>query len=81
MRKIIISESQLEVLRKLVKEDAPLLDNGSVKEYGNPSEIGTSCTVDDADGNPKRGKDVYSDEVGKTTAYQGYFGSRRGKAY
>ena len=53
MRKIIISESQLALLEKLVKEeDGVLLNNGSVKEFGDSNQIGTSATITNSDGDP-----------------------------
>lgn len=81
MSRIIISERQLRVLETLLKEEGVMLDNGSLEEYGNSSEIGTSCPIDDADGNPERGEDVYADEISKMDAYQGYGGNTRGKVY
>lgn len=80
MRKIIISESQLALLEKLVKEeDGVLLNNGSIKEFGDSSQIGTSATITNSDGYPEPGEDVASDEVSKMAAYQGYFGNPRSR--
>lgn len=80
MRKIIISESQLALLEKLVKEeDGVLLNNGYVKEFGDSSQIGTSATITNSDGDPEPGEDVASDEVSKMAAYQGYFGNPRSR--
>ena len=80
MRKIIISESQLARLEKLVKEeDGVLLNNGSVKEFGDSNQIGTSATITNSDGDPEPGEDVASDEVSKMAAYQGYFGNPRSR--
>lgn len=74
---IIITEQQLDVIRNLVEAEAPMLNNGNTKEYGNPSEISTSSTITDADGNPKPGKDVYADEVSKFQANQDWRGCLR----
>ena len=80
MRKIIISESQLALLEKLVKEeDGVLLNNGSIKEFGDSSQIGTSATITNSDGDPEPGEDVASDEVSKMAAYQGSFGNPRSR--
>ena len=80
MRKIIISESQLALLEKLVKEeDGVLLNNGSVKEFGDSNQIVTSATITNSDGDPEPGEDVASDEVSKMAAYQGYFGNPRSR--
>lgn len=79
MRKIIINECQLSILERLVKEEGPLLNNGSVKEYGDTSQVGTSATVHTPDGDPEPGEDVYGDEISSTLAYQGYFGSPRSR--
>lgn len=71
MRKIIISESQLALLEKLVKEeDGVLLNNGSVKEFGDSNQIGTSATITNSDGDPEPGEDVASDEVSKMAGVQ-----------
>ena len=78
MKDIIISESQLSVLESLVKEDdGIMLDNGSTKEYGDETKIGTSAPIVNSDGDEIPGKDVASDEVSKTLSYQGYFGNAR----
>lgn len=79
MRKIIINERQLSILEKLVKEEGPLLNNGSVQEFGDSSQIGTSATIHDANGDPKNGLDVNTDEVSKMDAYQGQFGNPRSR--
>lgn len=71
MRKIIINESQLALLEKLVKEeDGVLLNNGSVKEFGDSNQIGTSATITNSDGDPEPGEDVASDEVSKMAGVQ-----------
>ena len=68
--RIIITEQQFDIIKGLVEAEAPLLNNGTTKEYGDTSEITTSATITDADGNPKPGKDVYTDEFAKTQADQ-----------
>jgi hypothetical protein len=80
--KIIISEHQLDLIRSLINEEAGvLLDDGSVKEYGDSSQIGTSAQLTDVDGNPKNGKDVYSDEIGKFSSRQQWSSFNRGKRF
>lgn len=74
---VIITESQLEIFKKLVESEAPLLNNGDVKEVGDLSQVGTSAVITDADGNPKHGKDVYADEVSKFQANQDWRGCLR----
>jgi hypothetical protein len=75
--RIIITEQQLDIIKTLVESEAPLLNNGDTKEYGDTSEISTSATITDADGNPKPGKDVYADEVSKFQANQDWRGCLR----
>ena len=74
---IIITEQQLDIFKRLVEADTPQLNNGDTKEYGDTSQISTSATITDADGNPKPGKDVYSDEVSKFQANQDWRGCLR----
>lgn len=74
-RTIIINEAQLSLIEKLVKETTTLMNNGTTKEYGNASQIGTSATIHTTDGKPIPGKEVYSDEKAKTAAFDGYFGN------
>ena len=50
---VIISESQLDIFRRLTESDTPQLNNGSVKEFGDSSEVTINPTITDADGNPK----------------------------
>jgi hypothetical protein len=79
---VIITEQQLRLIEKLIKEeDGALLDDGSVKEYGDSSQIGTSAQLTDVDGNPKNGKDVYSDEIGKFASRQQWSSFNRGKRF
>jgi hypothetical protein len=75
--KIIITEQQLDIIKSLVEAEAPLLNNGDTKEYGDTSQTSTSATITDADGNPKPGKDVYSDEISKFSANQDWRGCLR----
>ena len=56
-----------------------MLNNGSVKEFGDSIQIGTSATITNSDGDPEPGEDVASDEVSKMAAYQGYFGNPRSR--
>lgn len=74
---IIITESQVEIFRRLAESESPLLNNGSVEEKGDLTKVGTSATITDADGNPKRGKDVYADEISKFQANQDWRGCQR----
>lgn len=70
--RIIITERQEDIFKKLLEADAPLLNNGNTKEYGDNNKVSTSATITDADGNPKDGKDVYADEISKFQANQDY---------
>ena len=49
------------------------MNNGTTKEYGNESQIGTSATIHTTDGRPIPGKDVYTDEKSKTAAFRRKF--------
>jgi hypothetical protein len=51
------------------------LDNGNVREKGDLSKVGTSATITDADGEPKNGKDVSTDDVSHELANQYWFGT------
>ena len=75
--RIIITEQQLDIIKTLVEAETPQLNNGDTKEYGDTSQVGTSATITDADGNPEPGKDVYTDELGKTLANQDWRGCLR----
>jgi hypothetical protein len=72
---IIINESQLKVFQKLSEEDSLFLDNGNIKKEGDTSQIGTSATIHDADGNPKMGHPTPTDRVSHELANQHYFGT------
>lgn len=78
--KITITESQLELFRKL-NESEVQLNGGNIKKYKG-SEVETSATITDSDGEPKNGKDVYADEFAETQSNQniwtGPIVSRRG---
>ena len=74
---VIITEQQLDIIKRLVESEVPLLNNGDTKEYGNTSQVSTSATITDADGNPKPGKDVYADEISKCQANQDWRGCLR----
>jgi hypothetical protein len=74
---IIITESQLDVFKRLAEAETPLLNNGSTEEEGDLEKVGTSATITDADGNPKPGKDVYADEITKFQANQDWRGNFR----
>ena len=66
--KIIINESQLDIFQRLVEGEVQLND-GNVKKCEG-SEVGTSATITDSDGDPKNGKDVYTDEFAETQSNQ-----------
>ncbi len=74
---VIITEQQLDIIKSLVESEVPLLNNGDTKKYGNNSQVSTSATITDADGNPKPGKDVYADEISKFQANQDWRGCLR----
>lgn len=76
-RTIIINESQLSILKNLIRESSPLLNNDNVQEFNDSTKVGTSAIVHTVDGDPKPGKDVYSDEIGKATTNQTYYGAPR----
>lgn len=77
--RVIITEDQLKIFKRLVEDDVPLLNNGGVKEKGDLNKVGTSAVITDADGNPKNGKDVYADEVSKFQANQDWRGVLRAR--
>lgn len=58
--KIIITESQLAVFKRLVENDV-LLNNGNTNKYKD-SSVETSATIHDSDGDPENGRDVTGDE-------------------
>ena len=74
---VIITEQQLDIIKSLVESEVPLLNNGDTKKYSNNSQVSTSATITDADGNPKPGKDVYADEISKFQANQDWRGCLR----
>ena len=52
MKTIKLNEQQMVLLTKLVEsESAPDFEDGDIKEFGNPSEISTTATVQDDEGN------------------------------
>lgn len=65
---IIITEQQLGLMKRIVESESLMLNDGDVEEYGNPSEITTSATITDTNGDIKPGKDVYGDEISKFEA-------------
>jgi len=70
--RIIITESQLQVFKRLAESDSLFLDNGNISGEGDSSKVETSATVTDADGNPKLGKPTSTDRVSHELANQ-YF--------
>ena len=62
MKTIKLTESQMQLISKLIKEeDAPNFDNGDVKDYKDESETGNlTATQHDVDGNTKNGSAVKS---------------------
>ena len=66
--KIIITESQLDVFKRLIENDV-LLNNGNTKEYKD-SSVETSATIKNGDGDPKDGKPVSADEFSKQQTCQ-----------
>ena len=69
---VIINESQLDIFRRLTESDTPQLNNGSVKEFGDSSEVTINPTITDADGNPKRSKPEYTDDISAFLANQNW---------
>lgn len=76
---ILITEKQLGILSNLIESDSIMLNNGKTKKFGDNSEISTSATVTDADGEPKPGKDVYADEISKFQANNDWRGTIRNR--
>lgn len=71
MKVIKLTESQLKRLVEI--ESAPDFNNGDVKEYGSPSEISTTTTVHDSDGNPQYGHMPDTEEIGDSLAVQNWW--------
>ena len=67
---VIITESQLNLFKRLVESDSLFLDNGNVSKEGDSSKVTTSATITDADGNPKMGHDTPTDRVSHELANQ-----------
>lgn len=74
---VIITEQQLDIIKNLIESEAPMLNNGDTKKYGDTSQVSTSATITNADGEPEPGKDVYADEISKFQANQDWRGCLR----
>jgi hypothetical protein len=56
MKTIKLTESQMQLISKLIKEeDAPDFENGDTQEFGNTEQIGITSSLHDVDGNTKNG--------------------------
>lgn len=71
MKTIILTEEQLNML--IETESAPDFEGGDVKEFGNSSEVSTTATVHDVDGNPKYGEMPIGDELGDFLAVHNWW--------
>jgi len=61
MKTIKLTESQMQLLSKLInEEDAPDFENGDTQEFGNTEQIGITSSLHDVDGNIKNGSAVKS---------------------
>ena len=76
MKSIIISETQYNRLINLVEENIPDLDDGDIKEFPG-SEVSTTSTIHDQNGNPKYGKMPTTDKIGNEVTPQGWMSSHR----
>ena len=72
MKTIKLTESQL---RLIFEDDGPGYDDGSIKKFGDNTEIGTSAVVHDKDGNPEFGDMPETDEIGDFLAVQNWWGN------
>lgn len=73
MKTIKLNEEQLRLLSNLNESNAPDFEDGDIKEFGNPSEISSTETVQDDEGNPKYGKMPMADRVSKRMTPQSYW--------
>ena len=74
MKTIKLNENQLTLLNTLVESEiAPDFNDGDIKEFGNPSEVSTTATIRDNDGNPKYGKMPTGDKISKMSCPQSYW--------
>ena len=73
---IIITESQYDRLLCLLEDNIPDYDDGDIKEYLG-SEVSTTTTVHDNDGNPKYGKMPTTDKVSNELTPQQWMASHR----
>ena len=69
MKNIIITEAQFN---RLFETSAPSFDNGDVVEFPG-SQISTTATVHDSDGEAKYGKMPTTDKVSKSMTPQNYW--------
>lgn len=77
MKTIKLTESQMQILSKLISEDAPNFDNGDVKDYDDKSESGNlTATQHDVDGNTHNGSAVKQLKEPQTLSYQNGWGVR-----
>lgn len=83
MKKIIITEAQLrKIVESHVFGTAPTFDNGDVKEFNDGTEISTSATIHDEDGNPKYSDPTTTDNVQDVLSIQNYWANGiNGKIY
>lgn len=72
---IKLKEEQLKLLNMLIEGDAaPDFEDGDIKEFGNPSEVSTTATITDDEGNPKYGKMNDTDKLGDFLTKQNWWG-------
>lgn len=73
---IIITEAQYNRLLTILEGDVPDYDDGDIKEYLG-SEVSTTTTIHNNDGDPKYGKMPNTDEVSNQLTPQQWMASHR----
>ena len=65
----------MHILSTLIESGAgaPDFEDGDIKEYGDSSEISTTATVQDDEGNPKYGKMPTADKISSRMTPQSYW--------
>lgn len=75
MKTIKLTEGQMKLFSRLIEGNvgAPDFEDGDIKEFGDSSEVGTTATVQDDEGNPKYGKMPTADKISSRLAPQSYW--------